>query len=232
MRSSRRCSLAFVVTVACVVPVRPARGLDVSGEADYGAPSSPSSVGEVPLVRLSLVDLQGLGPGVSGGASAEAAAVLDRLGARVEVRSKRPGDAHDPRDLLVVVMPGHPGPLLQRSVMGAIQRDAPTRALWVFPRTIAAALGLAGDAAAWTAVERARFATALGRVVAHEIVHLTCPWRDHDRSGLMAARMSRATLRGEALDLEDELRRDFVLGASAQAGRSERPATARLTASR
>jgi hypothetical protein len=200
MRSSRRCSLALAVSIACA--------------------ALPSSADEAPLVRLSLVDLQGLSPDVSGGASAEAAVVLGRLGARVQVRSKRPGDAHDPRDLLVVVMPGHPGPLLERTVLGAIQRDAPTRALWVFPRTIAAALGLAGDAAAWTAAERARFATALGRVVAHEIVHLTCPWRDHDRSGLMAARMSRATLRGGALDLEAELRRDFVLGASVQAGRS------------
>jgi hypothetical protein len=42
----------------------------------------------------------------------------------------------------------------------------------------------------------------------------------------MAARMSRATLRGDLLDLDDGLRRDFVLGASAQAGRA--PATADL----
>jgi hypothetical protein len=154
--------------------------------------------------------------------------LLDRLGARLEVRPKQPSDLHDPRDLLVVVMPGDPGPLLERGVLGSVQRDAPTRALWVFPRTIARALGLAPLAETWTAAERARFATALARVMAHEIVHLTCPWRDHDRSGLMAARMSRATLRGDPLDLDDGLRRDFVLGASAQAGRS--PATAALAA--
>ena len=227
MRSSRRCSLAVVLSVAAVVPTRLARGLDLSGEADYGAPAAAPSPDDAPLVRLSLIDLHGLTPDVGAGASGEAAAVLDRLGARIEVRSKRPAEAHDPRDLLVVVMPGDPGPLLARTVLGAIQRDAPTRALWVFPRTIAAALGLALDPSAWTAAERARFATALGRVVAHEVVHLTCPWRDHDRSGLMAARMSRATLRGEALDLDDELRRDFVLGAAAQANRSPLVARAR-----
>ena len=220
MRSSRRCSVVFVASVACVAPTRTARALDLSGEAEYGAPAAAPSGDEAPLVRLSLIDLHGLTPDVTAGASAEAVGLLDRLGARIEVRSKRPSEAHDPRDVLVVVMPGDPGPLLERSVLGAIQRDAPTRALWVFPRTIAAALGLAVDPAAWTAVGRARFATALGRVVAHEIVHLTCPWRDHDPSGLMAARMSRATLRGDAIDLEDELRRDFVLGASARAGRS------------
>jgi hypothetical protein len=132
---------------------------------------------------------------------------------------------HDPRDLLVIVMPGDPGPLLKRTVMGAVQRDAPTRALWVFPRTIAAALGLAADApAAGTPAERAAFARALGRVVAHEVVHLMCPWREHDRSGLMAARMSRATLQGKPFHPAASLRRDFVLGAAAQADRSSRVA--------
>ena len=227
MRSSRRCSLAVVLSVAAVLPTRLARGLDLSGEADYGAPAASPFPDDAPLVRLSLIDLYGLTTDVGAGASGEAAVLLDRLGARIEVRSKRPSEAHDPRDLLVVVMPGDPGPLLKRTVMGAIQRDAPTRALWVFPRTIAAALGLALDPSAWTAADRTRFATALGRVVAHEVVHLTCPWRDHDRSGLMAARMSRATLHGEALDLEDELRRDFVLGAAAQADRSPLVARAR-----
>jgi hypothetical protein len=212
MRSSRQCSLAVVLSVAAVVPTRPAHGLDVLPPL--------ASADDPPLVRLSLVDLYGLTGGVTGQAAAESAAVLARLGARTEVRHKAPSDAHDPRDLLVVVMPGDPGPLLERSVLGAVQRDAPTRALWVFPRTIAAALGLASDRAAWTPEERAVFARALGRVVAHEVVHLTCPWRAHDRSGLMAARMSRATLRGAPFEPEASLRRDFVRGAGAQAGRS------------
>jgi hypothetical protein len=215
MRSFRRCALVLAFSIAGVVAARTTRALDLSGEADHGASASASSPDEAPLVRLSFIDLYGLSPQVSDGASAEAAGLLDRLGARFQIRSKRPGDAHDPRDLLVVVMPGDPGPLLERNVLGAVQRDAPTRALWVFPRTIAAALGLGpGPAEAWTAEERTRFATAIGRVVAHEIVHLACPWRDHDRFGLMAARMSRATLRGDPLDFEASLRRDFVLGAS------------------
>lgn len=220
MRPSRRWSLAVVLSLAAAVPDRQARGLDVSGEADYGSPAGPPPADDPPVVRLSLVDLYGLPVDVSAPAAAEAAAVLEGLGARSEVRRKAPSDPHDPHDLLIVVMPGVPGPLLQRDVMGAVQRDAPTRTLWVFPRTIAAALGLAGDAAGWTAPDRARIATALGRVAAHEIVHLTCPWRAHDRFGLMAARMSRATLRGDRLAPAASLRRDFVLGAAAQSGRS------------
>lgn len=197
MRISRRFSLAIASAVAASLPV-----LGAAGEA-------------APLVRLSLVDLEGLPPDVAERMAAETAAVLGALGARVEVRRKQASDIHDPRDLLVVVMPGDPGPLLERGVLGAVQRDAPTRALWVFPRTVRKALGRSGGAA---------LAQALGRVVAHEVVHLACPWREHDRRGLMAARMSRATLRGQALELPAELRRDFVLAVSAQADRPLRVA--------
>ena len=167
------------------------------------------------------MDLFGLAPDVAAPAAAEAAAVLDRLGARTEVRWKAPSDPDDPRELLVVVMPGEPGRLLKRTVMGAVQRDAPTRTLWVFPRTIAAVLGLPAEATdSRTPEERAVFARAFGRVVAHEVVHLVCPWRGHDASGLMAAHMSQAMLRGEPFEPETSLRREFVLGAAVQADRS------------
>ena len=64
------------------------------------------------------------------------------------------------------------------------------------------------------------FVRAFGRVVAHEVVHLTCPWRGHDAAGLMAAHMSQATLRGVPFEPEASLRRDFVLGAAATDGSS------------
>jgi len=174
-----------------------------------------------PLVRLALVDLYGLTPDVAAASAAETAAVLDRLGARTEVRWKAPSDPDDPRDLRVVLMPGDPGRLLKRTVMGAVQRGAPTLTLWVFPRTVAAVLGLPTEAAgSRTPEERAVFVRAFGRVVAHEVVHLMCPWREHDASGLMAAHMSQATLRGVSFEVEASLRRDFVLGAAVQADRS------------
>jgi len=205
--SLRLCALASVL-VAAGLPAPPA----------HGSPSPPGSATDRPLVRLALVDLYGLTPDVAAQAAAEAAAVLDGLGARTEVRWKAPSDPDDPRELLVTVMPGEPGRRLKRSVMGAVQRGAPTRTLWVFPRTIAAALDLSADAAgSGTPVERAALARAFGRVVAHEVVHLTCPWRGHDAAGLMAAHMSQAVLRGAPLGPEASLRRDFVLGTVAQA---------------
>ena len=96
MRSCRLCALASMLVVA----------------AD-GSPASARSAQDPPLVRLALVDLYGLTPDVGVPAAAEAAAVLDRLGARTEVRWKLPSDPDDPRDLLVVVMPGDPGRLLE-----------------------------------------------------------------------------------------------------------------------
>jgi hypothetical protein len=199
MPSLRLCALAFLLVVA--VP--------------------PASAQDPPLVRLALVDLYGLTPEVAASAAAESAAVLDRLGARTEVRWKAPSDPDDPRDLRVVLMPGDPGRLLKRTVMGAVQRGAPTLTLWVFPRTVATVLGLpAEEAGSRTPEERAVFARAFARVVAHEVVHLTCPWREHDASGLMAAHMSQATLRGLSFEPEASLRRDFVLGAAIQTDRS------------
>jgi hypothetical protein len=222
MRSSRRSSLVVALSCGVLVPV--AHGLDLAGDAAYGAAAPAPAADDAPLVRLSLLDLHGLAPDVVGRAEAEAAQVLELLGGRIEVGHARPGDTHDPRSLLVVVMPGDPGPLLRRTVLGAVQRDSPTRVLWIFPRTIAAALGLTGDVAGRTAGERGAFAVALGRVIAHEVVHLTCPWREHDRSGLMAARMTQALLRGAAVPVEAALRRDFVLGAAAQSDRWPRVA--------
>jgi hypothetical protein len=215
-----------VLSCAALVPVGRAHGLDLAGEAGYGAPEPPQAADDAPLVRLSLLDLYGLAPEVAGGAEAEAAEVLGLLGGRTELGRARPGDTHDPRALLIVVMPGDPGPLLRRTVLGAVQRGSPTRVLWIFPRTIAAALGLTADVAGRPAGERVAFAVALGRVIAHEVVHLTCPWRDHDRAGLMAARMTQALLRGAAVPVEAALRRDFVLGATAQSERSPRVARA------
>jgi hypothetical protein len=208
MRSSRLCALASMLVVA-VVPARLARALDV--------PAAP----DPPLVRLALVDLYGLPPDGAARAAAEVAAVLDRLGARTEVRWREASGPDDPRDLVVVVMPGDPGRRLKRTVMGAVQRDAPTRVLWVFPMTIARVLGLSPEAgASRTPEERAVFERAFGRVVVHEVVHIVCPWRAHDASGLMAAHVSQATLRGVRFEPDASLRRDFVLGATARGDRS------------
>jgi hypothetical protein len=168
-----------------------------------------------PLLEIAVVDLGDLAPEVLRAAWSQTAAVLEQLGSGARIRSAAPEDVQAPGDITVVLMPGRPGPQLRPTVLGAVRRATAPRVLWIFPEVVAAALGLPAPAdAASTPEERALFAVALGRVAAHELVHLVCPRRPHDRVGLMAERMTRAILRGGALTIDDALRRDFARGAT------------------
>jgi hypothetical protein len=77
-----------------------------------------------------------------------------------------------------------PGPILGRvnpSMHGAI---------WIYARPLRAALGLDSWNAYYSPLEaRCLFARALGRVVAHEVVHHLCPELSHAAHGLMQARL-------------------------------------------
>jgi hypothetical protein len=180
------------------------------------------------VLQIAVVDLRELPREVLRAAWSQTAAVLDQLGARLRIRWAAPGDVQDAGDITVVLLPGRPGPQLKATVLGVVQPDGAPRVLWLFPEVVAAALDMAdGARSAWTPAEQAALATALGRVAAHELVHLICPWRPHDRDGLMAERMSQAILRGGPLRIDDALRRDFALGAGFHALSRSRIAGAR-----
>lgn len=168
---------------------------------------------EARVLQLAVVDLRELPREVLRAAWSQTAAVLGRLGARLRVRRAAPGDVQDASDITVVLLPGRPGPQLKETVLGVVQPAGAPRVLWLFPEVIAAALELPDAARSrWTPEEQATLAVGLGRVTAHELVHLVCPWRPHDREGLMAERMSQTILRGGPLRLDDALRRDFARG--------------------
>lgn len=166
-----------------------------------------------PPVQIAVVNLGELSPELLRAAWTQTAAVLDRLGSDLRVRSSAPGDLVGPGDITVILMPGRPGPQLRATVLGAVQPAGAPRVLWLFPEVVAGALGLPDASSARSAEDEAALGVGLGRVTAHELVHLLCPWRPHDRTGLMAARMSAAILRGGPFEIDDALRRDFRLGA-------------------
>jgi hypothetical protein len=80
--------------------------------------------------------------------------------------------------------------------MGATHRaPGAARAIWVYAAGVASTLGLGtGPAPHWSLPQRHEFGRALGRVVAHELVHAIAPARPHVKGGLMAAQMGRALL--------------------------------------
>ena len=95
-------------------------------------------------------------------------------------------------------------------LMGATPRHSAVRAAWIFSSGVVWALGL-GQNPLSPSQER-ELARALGRVVAHEIVHVVAPELPHGRRGLMRPSMSRHDLLRPGLTLESHHHRAFVAG--------------------
>ena len=164
-----------------------------------GSSPRPAATVAAPTADLSLVwvDVTGAARFAFAEAARETAALLRRMGVRATIRAGDSRSVSGASEMTVVVLPARtPGTRLDHSVMGATSR-APegVRAIWVYAAGVASTLGLGtGPAPNWSMGQRREFARALGRVVAHELVHAIAPERPHVKGGLMAARMGRAVL--------------------------------------
>jgi hypothetical protein len=104
--------------------------------------------------------------------------------------------------------------------MGVVRREGSARVLWVYSAGVAAGARLPWEGRSkWLSQQRSSFARAMARVAVHEVVHLVCPGRDHDRDGLMAQTLGAARLTGPSLPVGLALRRDFAAGVEALLGR-------------
>jgi hypothetical protein len=150
-------------------------------------------------VDLSLlwVDVTGVARLAFPEAARETVDLLRRMGVRASIRAGDTRSVSTGSELTVVVLPARtPGTRLDHSVMGATHRTPDgARAIWVYAAGVAATLGLgSGAGPLWSLPQRREFGRALGRVVAHELVHAIAPARPHVNGGLMSARMGRALL--------------------------------------
>ncbi|MFI5007564.1 MAG: hypothetical protein ACHQKZ_08985 [Solirubrobacterales bacterium] len=125
----------------------------------------------------------------------EVQAVFRPIG--IEIVSRRAEGASVTGELNVVFLSGDRAPGHERQrAMGRVKRDRNT-ALWIFTGTVREALGLARPAGGNKALAELRdYPRALGRVVAHEIVHTLVPDEPHASSGLMQASLGRDFLAG------------------------------------
>ena len=149
-----------------------------------------------PSLRLVWLDPAGVATGMDAMAREEATALFRSMGASATWRRGRAGETARPGEVRVILLdraaerePGTP-------VLGATPGHFEVAPLvWVHVPNVRAALGLPRQGSAFAmdlAVSRA-LGIALGRVVAHEVVHAFVPWVPHG-TGLMSASLSHRQL--------------------------------------
>jgi hypothetical protein len=125
---------------------------------------------------------------------AETRAIFLEMGVETGWRQGGLGTVHGAgpiREIPVILLKEAPGRLrAKREVLGLIPKNQPP-AIWVFvenvKRTIATSSGVLDSG----------LAVAVGRVVAHEIVHSLAPQLGHTKDGLMRHSLDRRALVGE-----------------------------------
>lgn len=130
----------------------------------------------------------------------EVESILSAAGVTVEwvERASEPvGPAGPSPEVHVVLLESHPeGWHLGDNVLGAAFADrGPRRSILAFLDGVVRALGRA-DSPGFGRIARGQreIARALGRVVAHEVIHAVAPDHPHAEEGLMGPRQSRASL--------------------------------------
>jgi hypothetical protein len=125
------------------------------------------------------------------------AAEVERLFRELDIvvlwRRAAPQDVTVKDEIQVILLDSKGTSALSRTVLGATRRTG-VQAVWAYLPNVTAALGLSGDAMTWSLRQREETAIALGRVVAHELVHVLVPQHPHTGAGLMSATLGRMAL--------------------------------------
>jgi hypothetical protein len=149
-----------------------------------------------PHLRLVWIDVLGSAPYAFRSAALETAAILADAGV---IAAWTLGDASTVTaadELKVVLMAGVAnGARLPEHVMGGTRGGARSHTTWIYLSNVLWALGLQDKATRGLSLqEEEQVARALGRVVAHEIVHAVAPDVAHSQGGLMARELGRGFL--------------------------------------
>lgn len=127
-----------------------------------------------------------LGPPLSRDVEREVAGIFRPAGVAVEWRERSDGD-EGREDLSVTVLAQPRSGTLPIRAMGAVNRGSSR--VFIFLSGIE---GLLGHSVQQRGGDVANAARLVGRVIAHEMVHVVAPRLDHTRDGLMQAQWGRA----------------------------------------
>jgi hypothetical protein len=120
-------------------------------------------------------------------------------GAEVAWDAQAPGESRPLRgdEARVILMSSHPSRRRGDRVLGAVFRErGPSRAAWVYVEDVRVVLRGGTSAPRGPAIRE--LSVAVGRVLAHEVVHLLAPEHPHATAGLMAGAVDRRVLAGKA----------------------------------
>jgi len=149
-------------------------------------------------LAIALVDNVDLPAATIAALEAEAGAILSPAGGAVSWRTREPGAELETGEVPVVLLAGdHPRRDDPGVVLGGVEPRSPIPGAWVYVRAVGRVIGLTRPPHAADLAAQRDLGVALGRVVAHELVHAIAPRRAHDANGLMGAAWNRGTLLGE-----------------------------------
>jgi len=133
------------------------------------------------------------------------------LGFSVAADETTVGDSDRP-EVPVIVLPTDPLPHRRnRKVLGLVMREQkPTRAIWSFLDSLHWTLGNDPRMPPSGPGADEALGVALGRVVAHEIVHAIAPEEPHAKNGLMNHTLNRTFLLGRQVRLDGRCSKAFL----------------------
>jgi hypothetical protein len=214
---------------------------DAPGGADLGHPSSglPALLARPPALQLLWFDpAHSLPPLTTDALANEVRRIFRTLGVdvgfRVAPADATYGDDSPVPEIPVILLRDDPIVARRASrVLGLVLRNQePSRAVWAFLENVRWALGHDRDRELPAATRELGLGLALGRVVAHEVIHALAPEEPHTRNGLMGHSMSRAFLLGNGAPLDPRCGRAFLSGLAARSVRAQEPAAAALASVR
>jgi hypothetical protein len=165
-----------------------------------------------PRIDLVWFDPLNVLPCASRDVGREVAAVFDELGVETTWMAGSADEPTEPPQLNVVFLAAVPSPTLPADTLGVVSARRNTRTVWIVVPNVLGTIGVADGAPMGFGVTAAQVARALGRVVAHEVVHLAAPRLGHTRDGLMQAKLGRSALTTSTLRLDAASRRAVLPG--------------------
>src|SRR5262245_10600637 len=143
----------------------------------------------------------------------ELRAVFEPLGLTIDWRVASTEEEASAGEILVLLLEDPQLERLAKGVMGAVRRGSDARRARVFLSTVEGLLQVGSKARGKATSARGRMlARALGRVAAHEVVHVIAPDLGHTREGLMQPSWTRTILAASRVRLDKRAAAAVIAG--------------------